>query len=191
MSGRHFCVALFAIVLTACATTPEAPVPARAGLEDFSLDARFALRVSTPGDSPQSSSGRLSWTHVGETDQVLIASPLGVGLAEIEIGPRLARLRTGDAQVRESSDPEALLAEVTGQALPVRQLPGWLLARPGAEIVPERDALGRPLRFRENGWRVEYAYGDDATDALPNRLTLNLDEAVELRLRIENWKALP
>ena len=165
--------------------------PGRGGLADFSLDARFALRVSTPGSSPQSSSGRLTWTHVGETDLVLVASPLGVGLAEIEVGPRLARLRTGDAQVRESTDPDALLAEVTGQALPVRQLPAWLQGRPGPEILPERDALGRPLRFRENGWRVEYAYGDDAAEALPNRLTLNLDEAVELRLRIETWKALP
>lgn len=179
------------LLLAGCAGVPREPMPLRNELRDFSLEARFALRVVPPGGSPQSSAGRLSWTHAGETDNVLIANPLGVGLAEIEIGPQRARLRTGDAQFRESDDPEALMAEITGQSLPLRQFPAWLQARPAAGIVVERDLWGRSLRFRENGWRVEYVYDDEGPDALPARLILSLDEAVELRLRIESWKALP
>lgn len=176
-------------LLAGCAALPPPPV-AREAVGDFMLEARFALRVSPPDRPAESSGGRLEWEHRNGNDRILIANPLGVGIAEIDSAPAHARLRTGDGQEREASDPDTLLASVTGQALPVRRLPDWLLGR-GDERGIERDAAGRPARLNEAGWQVDYSYPDDAPGALPERVTLRQDGTLELRLRIETWKTAP
>ena len=147
--------------------------------------------MTQPGQAVQSSGGRLSWEHKNAGDRILLANPLGIGMAEIEVTSTLSRLRTADGRSREAADADALLEEVSGQRLPVRRLPAWLL---GQAVQPQDmvlDALGRPLRLREAGWQIDYAYDDEAPTALPSRLTLLGEGGVELRLRIEEWKDLP
>jgi outer membrane lipoprotein LolB len=178
-------------LLAGCTSLPPAAMPARQQVDNFSIEARFALRVSPPGQAPQRSGGRLSWTHKDGDNQLLISNPLGYGLAEIDTTPKLSRLRTADGQSRESTDPDALLEEVTGQRLPVTRLAAWLLGRASetAEIV--NDEQQRPSQLREAGWQVDYIYPDEATNALPARLTLSRDPDIELLLRIEEWIANP
>ena len=181
-------------LLAACAgiqpSTPLATLPARDQVGNFALEARFALRVSPPDGKPENSGGRLSWAHKNGDDRILISNPLGVGLAEIDAGPTRSRLRTGDGQDFESSDPDALIEQVTGQRLPVRRLPEWLLGR-GATTRIESDAWGRPVRLSEAGWQIDYAYPDSAPGALPERVTLSRDKEIELLLRIEEWSVAP
>jgi len=178
-------------LLTACASAPPSQLPAREQVRDFALEARFALRVTLPDQAAQSSGGRLSWTHKNGDDHVLISSPLGYGLAEIDTTSGLSRLRTADGKSLESADPDALMEEVTGQRLPVTRLPAWLLGRANASGQIVQDALNRPLRLREAGWQIDYAYEDETPSALPARLTLHRGDEIELRLRIEEWKETP
>ncbi len=189
MSRRVFLLWV-SLLLAGCATTPRAPLPARQVLQDFALEARFALRVTLPGQPVQSSGGRLSWEHKNAGDRILLANPLGIGLAEIELTPTQASLRTADGRTRQSSDADALLEEVSGQRLPVRRLPGWLLGK-AVTGVPQLDAFGRPIRLLEAGWLVEYGYDDELAASLPSRLSLSRDGEIELRLRIEEWKEAP
>jgi outer membrane lipoprotein LolB len=178
-------------MLAGCATTPPGLPAPRDQVRDFTLDARFALRVSLPERPAESSGGRLAWEHKNGNDRILVSNPLGIGLAEIETSPERARLHTADGQTRESSDADALMEEVTGQPLPVRQLPNWLLGRAQRPGNIESDGQGRPLRLAEAGWQIDYAYADDAPDALPSSVTLRRASEVELRLRIEEWKTAP
>ena len=164
---------------------------ARDQLRNFALEGRFALRVTLPGQAVQNSGGRLAWTHENRSDRVLLSSPLGYGLAEIETSPEISRLRTADGKMRESTDPDALIEEVTGQRLPISRLPAWLLGRSGGKARIEPDDLGRPLRLSEDGWQVDYSFEDDSLGALPTRLTLSRNGEIELRLRIEEWKETP
>ena len=175
-------------LLAACASAPQVPLAPRDQIGDFALEARFALRVSLPDQPPESSGGRLEWEHRNGNDHILISSPLGVGVAEIDVDPTRGRLRTADGQLRESADADALMEEVTGQRLPVRQLPGWLLGRAGAAGEVTRDGAGRPARLNEAGWRIDYAYPDDSAGALPSLVNLRRDGEVDLRLRIEEWR---
>lgn len=183
---------LAALWLAACASVPPAaaPGPARAVLGNFQLEARFALRSTPYGEAPQSASGRLSWRHENAGDRVLVANPLGGGLADIEIS-RPSRLTLADGRVREAEDADTLLRETTGYALPVARLAGWLVGRPLADGRLTRDAAGRPQRLLEAGWLVDYAYDDDVPEAMPARLTIIRDGELELRLRIESWSELP
>lgn len=185
----RFALPLACGLLAACATTPPPTLPARAEVRDFALDARFALRISLADRAPESSGGRLAWEHKNGNDRILISSPLGAAVAEIDATPTLSRLRTADGQTREAADADALMAEVTGQRLPIRQLPAWLLGRGGGKL--EKDAGGRPLRLAAAGWLVDYAYADEAPDALPERVTLRRADEIELRLRIEEWRVSP
>ena len=182
---------LAAGLLAGCASVPPAALPGRDAVRDFALEARFALRITVPGEAAQSSGGRLSWEHRLSGDRILISSPLGYGLAEIDITPTLSRLQTADGNSRESADPDALMQDVTGQRLPVRQLPAWLLGRSGGNALITRDDQRRPSKLREAGWHIDYAYDEAGPDALPSRLTLSRDNEIELRLRIEEWKETP
>jgi len=182
---------LAASLLSACASTPPARLAARDNIRDFTLEGRFALRVTLPGQAVQNSGGRLTWTHQNRSDRVLLSSPLGYGLAEIETTPEISRLRTAEGKTRESSDPDALIEDVTGQRLPVSRLPAWLLGRSGGTGQIETDAWGRPARLSEDGWQVDYSFEDDSPSALPARLTLTRNGEIELRLRIEEWKDAP
>lgn len=178
-------------LLAACVGVPPAPLAPRDEVRDFTLEARFALRVSVPDRPPENSGGRLEWEHGNGNDRILISSPLGVGVAEIDVGPGGGRLRTADGQLRESADADALLEEVTGQRLPVRRLPNWLLGRGGAAAVVTSDSAGRPARLSEAGWQIDYAYPDDTPGALPSLVSLRRDGEIDLRLRIEEWRAVP
>lgn len=177
-------------LLAGCATAPTGPMPQREQVDNFALEARFALRMTAPDSAPRSAGGRLSWAHKNGSNRILISNPLGVGLAEIETTTGQSRLHTADGKFSESSDPDALMEEATGQRLPVARLPGWLLARPGDGHVV-RDERGRPTHLEEAGWQIDYAYEDPAPGALPSRLTLSREREIELRLRIEEWKLAP
>ena len=184
-------LALAGLIVAGCALVPSQPQPRRAQLAEFALDARFALRVTPPDRSPETSSGRLAWEHRRDSDRILVANPLGVGIAEIDSGPDGARLRTADGRTRESPDPDALLEEVTGQRLPVRRLPQWLLGQGGDGSRLTHDGEGRAMRLEEAGWLVDFSYGDGAPDAPPSAVVLSRPGEIEFRLRIEDWRVLP
>ncbi|MCG2575396.1 lipoprotein insertase outer membrane protein LolB [Dechloromonas sp. XY25] len=188
--SRLFLALAFGL-LAACASVPRAALAPRDDVRNFSLDARFALRATLPGQSAQSSGGRLTWTHQHDSDRILVANPLGYGVAEIDASPTISRLRTADGKERESGDPDALIEDVTGLRLPVARLPGWLLGRAGSNARIAADALGRPGQLREAGWQVDYFYDDERPTALPARLTISRPGELELKLRIEEWRETP
>lgn len=181
---------LTASLLGGCALAPTRPLTPRDEIGNFSVDGRFALKITHPDGQNESTGGRLNWTHENRTDRILLTNPLGIGLAEIDRTPERTRLRTGDGKTFEADDPDQLIAEVTGQPLPISYLPAWLVGRPNGGGSIERDPQGRPLSLQEAGWRIEYAYEDDNPDTTPTRLTA-FGEGLELRLRIETWKATP
>lgn len=180
---------LAALLLGGCAATPMRPPAARQAVGDFAFDARFALRSVSAAGETQTAGGRLSWSHRADGEHILLANPLGVGIAEIESAPGRARLRTADGKHYEADDPDLLVEQVTGQPLPVGRLPAWLLGRSSGETT--RDAAGRPAHLADAGWLIDYAYDDDSGDALPTRITLRRGDAIELRLRIEEWRTTP
>lgn len=179
------------LLLSACSGLPTSPPATRDGLRDFIMEARFALRLTRPDQAAQSAAGRLTWEHRQQGERILIASPLGYGVAEIETTPSLAHLRTSDGKTRSSADADELMEAATGERLPVSRLPAWLLGQPGAGGQLQRDAQQRPQQLNEAGWQVDYAYDDESPTALPTRITLRRADEIELRLRIEEWRTAP
>ena len=176
-----------ALLLGACAALPESPGAAarRDALDDFSLEGRFSLR-----HEDKNYSGRLSWRHSGADNELLLASPFGQGVAQITTSERGAQLTMSDGQVHTAADSEALTRQVLGYPLPLARLTDWVRGR-GASGDFEFDGSGRPQRLRHDDWRIDYEYDSDDAQALPSRLVARRDDGLELRLRIDEWTALP
>lgn len=183
--------ALAALLLAGCASAPLVTTFEREAMRGFEMNGRFSLRVEEGERPAQSASGRLDWVHQPPENRLLIANPLGHAVAELSIDPVRSRLQLADGSRHESDDPEALLASVTGRRLPVTRIPDWLLGRGNLGAQRLDDAFGRPLELRENDWQIDYAYDEDRPGAPPTRLTIRRNGDLELRLRIEEWKALP
>lgn len=180
---------VFSLALGACAElplspghTPSAAAQAAQPGQDFTASGRFALRHENG-----SAAGRFSWQRQGERDSILLSDPLGRGIAEIVRDPDSTRLTTADRRSLNATDADSLVHDALGYPLPVAGLSAWLTGRPAHPATAktlERDAQGRPLRLAEDGWLIDYRYGD-AT--LPSRLTARWGEQIELRLIIEDW----
>jgi outer membrane lipoprotein LolB len=187
---RH--LILLAAFIAGCAAPMRAPTDApRPAVRDFTIEARFSLRLEAPDQREQSASGRLTWQHQVTGDRLLLADPLGQGVAELESDPAGARLRLASGRESRAADADSLLRDALGYSLPVARLPAWLLGRASPAGTLRRDAQGRPLALDEDGWRIAYAYDDDRADALPARLTVLRQGELELRLRIEEWRFTP
>jgi len=181
------CLAL-GLLLGACDTlAPRMAVPAvaRESLRQFQVEGRFSLRFEA-----KSYAGKLSWRHGPEGDDIFLMNPFGQGAAEINRRPGAARLVTADHKEYLADDADQLVADVLGYPLPVAGMAEWLLARAAPGGVAQRDSQGRLLQLREAGWEIDYDYGDTLdAQALPIRLTARRGDAMELKLRIDDWSA--
>ena len=148
---------------------------------EFNLSGRLAARYGN-----EAFTGNLAWQHAKSTDELLITSSLGAGVARIVRTPEGVVLTTAEPKEYRASDPEALTEEVLGFRLPLAGLADWVRGRPseGAPSSVERSLDGRLAKLRQRGWEVEYL---EYRDKLPSRLRLTYP-GIELRLAIGEWK---
>lgn len=179
--------ALFSVclVLAACATIEEQPPAGPVG-ESFHLSGRVSVKYGT-----EAASGKITWQHDAQGDDLLFSTPLGQGVARIVRRDGLTNLTTSDQKTYQASDVETLTEQVLGWRLPLAGLPDWVRGRAAAGVPAETqpDGAGRFAELRQSGWLVEYlAYASEA--GLPSRLRLSR-EKVEIRLVIDQWRGVP
>ena len=166
---------LLGSLVAACATAPREM--AREG--EFSLVGRVAVRYGA-----EAASGRFTWRHTDAEDDLLIASPLGQGIAEITRRDGTYTLVTSDARRFTAADPERLTEEALGWSLPLGGLSDWLQGRAQSGVAAEARYNGSRLaELRQQGWIIEYLDYDDP-GGLPRRLRLTRGD-LDIRLVIE------
>jgi outer membrane lipoprotein LolB len=136
----------------------------------FEFTARFAARYQG-----EAASGQLAWRHGAGSDEVLISSPFGQGLARVTRRDGEVTLITADDRRYAASDAETLTEEVLGFRLPLRGL--------GAPAETQRAPDGRLLELAQHGWTIEY---QEYAAGRPARLRLRYP-GLELRLAIQQW----
>ena len=170
------------LFLAGCAATspvsPPAAIPS--GRPAFELDGRIGVR-----DGEHSFFGNLHWRAGEGRDRLLLATPLGQGVARITRGAGATILQWPDGRSETAADPEDLLEKVLGFRLPLGGLDYWVEGRldphrPGAVV---RNGEGRIERLSQDGWQVHYlAYAG----ARPARLRLRRDD-IEVTLIVDRW----
>jgi outer membrane lipoprotein LolB len=174
----RFLVVLAACAIAACATVPSvAPAPG-----GFSVVGRFAVR-----HGEEAASGRLTWRHDETTDDLILSTPLGQGVAEITRREGIYTLTTSNAKRYSASDPTELTEQALGWALPLAGLTDWLQGRPQPGIDAKTRYEGdRLAELRQLGWHIQYANYDEAK-RLPKRVQLTRGE-LDIRLVIDEWQ---
>jgi len=177
---------LACLLLAACASLEQQPGTMVPLGEAFHLSGRVAVKY---GD--EAASGRISWEHEPDADDLLFSSPLGQGVAHIVRRDGLVSLTTSDQKVYRAGDVESLTEKVLGWRLPLAGLPDWVRGRAaaGAPAQTSLDASQRLAQLRQSGWQVDFLAYDDAT-GLPAKLRLARAD-VEIRLAIDQWRGEP
>jgi outer membrane lipoprotein LolB len=147
----------------------------------FELIGRVAVR-----HGGEASSARVQWRHGLKTDDMLITSPIGQGVARITRAGGMVILETGDNRKFQAQSAESLTQEVLGWRLPLTGLSDWIRARPSLEgaHVASQDEKMRLARLEQDGWQIEYQEYDEDR---PVRIRL-LRPELEIRLVIETWR---
>jgi len=181
------------ILLAGCAQMWQTPAPPAVGaqpqqaLSRFHLEGRVSVRTAE-----QSFSGGIRWTHDPVSDEILLSSPLGQGVAELRRADGQVTLKSAEGRTYVAVSGEDLLDAVLGVRLPLDGMVYWLSAqpRPGAPYDLERNGEGRVARLTQDGWRVEYGrYQVHGERWLPGRIFARRDEALEFRLVVDAWQA--
>ena len=147
MSRFRAGIAIIAIALSACATTPRsAPERSYAG--------RFVATADS-GERRDSVSGRFLIEIRGQQQLIELATPVGTTLARIEIEPGHATVTDGKLQGISGPDADELLQQALGWRLPVTGLSHWLEGQPDparkASISREGERISE---IRQDGWII-------------------------------------
>jgi outer membrane lipoprotein LolB len=168
---------LFALLLAACAQLELR----QAENVEFDLAGRIAARYAS-----DSFSGNLAWRHAGASDEMLISTAFGQGVARIVREGEAVTLSTAEPREYRATDAESLTEQVLGFRLPLTGLADWVRARPSAHAPAkvEKSDDGRLVSLEQQGWKVEY---QEYAGTLPSRMKLSYP-GIELRLVISQWK---
>jgi outer membrane lipoprotein LolB len=166
----------------------EADSPACAAIgATFAVEGRISVKY---GDD--SLSGKFTWSHTREHDEMSLATPLGTQVAQIVRDGAGVVLTNSRQEQFHAPDVESLTEKQLGWRLPLLGLADWVRgrARDGATAQARRDEGGRLAELKEEGWVIEYSYGDPPN--LPRRLILNYpmaEKPLEIRLVVDSWNA--
>lgn len=180
-------LALLLLATVGCASTPPYP-PAEVVAP---LSTRWTLqgRIGVQAGE-QSLSGQIHWQHREQTDEVLMTSPLGQGVARIVRDREGVTLEMPNQPTRRAADSESLTREALGYSLPVAGLAWWIQAQPHPSSAFEatRDVTGRLAQLKQDGWVIDYLQFSSNAPALPRKLVV-AREGLEIRLMADKWQA--
>lgn len=160
-----FC--LLCLLLAGCATSlPSAQRPPVTEISVFSFTGRIAVRQGETRHYVN-----IDWRHTADSDEILLNTPLGQGLAELARDTTGAHLTLADQRHFTAQDWGTLSAEVFGFRLPLEASARWLLG----------------TAANTEGWRVTIVERESATPhALPTIIELERED-IFVRLKIDEW----
>lgn len=157
-------------------------------IAQFSLTGRLGVMTN-----PKGFSGRVSWQHTDDKDNIDVFSPLGGKVANIiKTNEEVVLTNSKDEHI-SSPDAETLTEERLGFRLPLSGLSYWALGRPsdtGTVDYASWDENGRINKLKQNGWDIQYQdYEANEGYFLPKKIVLRTDELI-IKLIIEKWSDL-
>jgi len=134
----------------------------------------------------------LQWRQVEGAFDLRLSAPVTGRQWRLQGDAEGATLEGLEGGARHGPDAEALLLEVTGWRLPIRQMPDWVrgLRGPGPVARLAVDGAGRPTGFRQDAWVLSYRDWWAGDPPLPRRVFAEA-EGASVRLVISEWAGHP
>jgi outer membrane lipoprotein LolB len=185
-------ILLCSTVLAACATTQRPPAPAAQGaawdqraadlqhLSYWQLDGRAAVAVGMQGWQ-----ATLNWQQSGDSSEVHLSGPFGVGAMVLKRTPQ-------GVSLNGAPPSDAVLSQLQdrlGFELPLDRLRFWLLGVPDPSAAYElkRNDQDRALQLIQADWSIDYdRYVASNGDLLPAHMVLTR-EGVRVRIAVDHW----
>jgi outer membrane lipoprotein LolB len=187
--------ALFILMLTVagCAGVPRAPEPVDWSLRKAQLTElqswRMAGSVAVSVDG-EGASARIDWRQSGQTSDLSLSGPLGVGALRAVLDANDLSLEDGSGDSLHGDDARAVLSERLGTDLPLAALRYWVLGvpEPGSAARESIGPDGRPESIEQAGWLVTIGrYSTVGADGLPTRLVATRGGA-RIKLSVSRWE---
>lgn len=190
--ARRGLLAAAVLLVAGCAQLPGFKPATPASLALSPVPDRFRLegRVSVNAGE-ESFSGGLAWRRDLETQDLLLSTPLGQGVAELHGDPAGVALTDAKGKQYRAPDADALVREALGLELPLRGLAWWVVGhpRPGAAYRGEPDEAGRLGVLEQDDWRIEFSrYAANGRFVLPGKLVARRADSLEVRLVVDAWE---
>jgi outer membrane lipoprotein LolB len=186
---RHLAILSCLAFVAGCATVGPSPAPVNARVESsFEAAGRLSARRGNEGVAVH-----YTWRHASGTDDFDVATPLGQTVARMRGDAAGVRVERPNEAPADYPDWSTLTRAVLGVAIPVGGLASWIQGAPlstsGSDV--ERDAAGRPLVLRQQGWEIVYAYASDEAPSRPSRLVMRYpdSEPIEVRIVVDRFAA--
>lgn len=160
-------------------------------LANFDLVGRISVKTSNDGFS-----GGIRWQHRNHFHHLLMLSPIGQVVAQIEQNDQGIQLITSDQKVYYATSIEDLTEQVFGWKLPITGLEYWIMGRANPLIIAEidMDHNDRVIAIRQDGWEITYldyfsraVLDHNKAKIAPRIIELNYPN-LKLKLVIDNWK---
>ena len=167
--------------------SPVAPLSFETQPVSFRLDGRVSVKAGE-----ESFSGGLVWHRDATSEELLLRTPLGQGVAELRSGPAGMELKNNEGRMYYAADADALVRQALGLELPLRGLAWWVVGRPRPEAVYRAtpDADGHLGELEQDGWLISFSrYGVQNGLTLPGKLVARHGDDLEVRLVVDTWMA--
>lgn len=185
---RRLAWASLVIWLAGCAGMRPVPESQRAAspsdIKVWKLEGRIAVKTANDGWT-----ANLIWEHDPLQDRLRISGPFSQGLLSIVVQDDLIHVNEGNGVEQTSRDPDALLRERLGFAVPLRSLRYWVtgVPAPEAEHVQVPNEAGGARRFSQQGWSLAYEkFSQVGAYQLPQKASINGHD-VRLKLIADDW----
>ena len=165
-------------------------------MEVKSADFRLIGRVSVK-EGKEGFSGGVQWRHLQDGDEILLLSPIGQAVGQIERTADSVSLITAEQEHYYADNVEDLTEQVLGWRLPLSGLQYWVqgVSSPGTPSEIDLDIAGRVAAIRQDGWEIAYSgyspviAAQAAQASRPRLLTLNRN-GLRIRLVIDEWNTI-
>lgn len=185
--ARVICV-LLTLWLSGCSWFRPAPEPeggvSPAEIPVWKLEGRIAVKTADDGWT-----ANLIWEHDARQDRLRISGPFSQGLVSIVVQDDLIHINEGKGVEQTSREPDALLRERLGFAVPLRSLRYWVtgVPAPGSESVPGPSGGVEVRGFSQQGWALAYEkFTQVGRYQLPQKATI-VGHEVRLKLIADDW----
>ena len=151
-------------------------------LKHWELTGKLAIFTSE-----KKGSARVNWQQDGDDYHLVLTTLIGTTLLELKHTAGKTLIIDSDGIEHRGDDPEALIQQLTGWPIPIKQLPVWIKGLPGdADYSLGED--GRITDLKQRQWQLHYQdYALTRLWLLPTALDFTGPQT-RIKLVISEWK---
>ena len=153
-------------------------------LQTWSLKGRVAGKSNNEGFQ-----AGVRWVQNPLTFSIDLHGPLGRKTAVLSGMTGQVQLSTSRGKHYFADDPEILMQNLLGYALPVAGLQYWVRGIPDPDekvLLLELDAKGRLLHLRQAGWDIDYNRYHEGQPALPALVEIS-SPTLYAKIIVDRW----